>query len=94
MVEDAAAVGFGVAFPAVFFLLSAVGLFGIGPPSPIAKWTGLVLIGFYGYWAARLAGAPPGRALVKAALVALVGAGLVLLKSLVRSAGRSTVTSC
>jgi hypothetical protein len=83
MVEDAAAVGFGVGFPAVFFLLSAVGLFAIDTAFSIAKWTGLGLIGFYGYWAARFAGAPPGRALVKGALVALVGAGLILLKSLV-----------
>lgn len=83
MFEDAAAVGFGVAFPAVFFLLSALGLVAIDAAFSIAKWTGLGLIGFYGYWAARFAGSTPGRALIKAALVALVGAGLILLKALV-----------
>jgi hypothetical protein len=83
MVEDAAAVGFGVAFAAVFFLLSAVGLFAIDTAFSVAKWTGLVLIGFYGFWAARFAGSTPGRALVKAALVALVGAGLIALKAIV-----------
>jgi hypothetical protein len=83
MFEDAAAVGFGVAFPAVFFLLSALGVVAIDSAFTIAKWTGLVLIGFYGYWAARFAGATPGRALVKAALVALVGAGLIVLKAVV-----------
>ena len=83
MLRDAVAVGFGVAFPAVFFVLSAVGLLDVGTAFSIAKWTGLGLVGFYGFWAARLAGAPPHRALVKAALVALIGAGLVLLKSLV-----------
>jgi hypothetical protein len=83
MWEDAAAVGFGVAFPAVFFLLSAIGLFAVDTAFSIAKWTGLGLIGFYGFWAARFAGAPAHRALIKGALVALVGAGLILLKSLV-----------
>jgi hypothetical protein len=83
MWEDAAAVGFGVAFPAVFFLLSAVGLFAVDTAFSIAKWTGLGLIGFYGFWAARFAGAPTHRALIKGALVALVGAGLIVLKSLV-----------
>ena len=83
MAEDALAVGFGVAFPAVFFLLSAFGLFDVERAFSIAKWTGLGLIGFYGFWAARFAGAAPHRAVLKGALVALVGAGLIVLKSLV-----------
>ena len=81
--EHATAVGFGVAFPAVFFVLSALGLFGVPAAFTIAKWTGVGLIGFYGFWAARFAGAAPHRALFKGVLVALVGAGLVVLKSLV-----------
>jgi hypothetical protein len=83
MSEAAAAVGAGVAFPAVFFVLSAVGLFAVDTAFSIAKWTGLGLIGFYGFWGARFAGAPIRRALVKGALVALIGAGLIALKSLV-----------
>jgi hypothetical protein len=83
MVEDAAAVGFGVAFPAVFFLLAAVGVMEGDTAFTVAKWSGLGLIGFYGFWAARFAGATPRGALLKGALVALVGAGLILLKSLV-----------
>src|SRR5829696_4824820 len=83
MLDDAAAVGFGVAFPAVFFLLSVLGLYEVGTAFSVAKWSGLGLIGFYGYWAARFAGAPAHRALVKGALVALIGGGLILLKSLV-----------
>ena len=59
MAEDAIAVGFGVAFPAVFFVLAALGVIDIERAFTIAKWTGLGLIGFYGYWAARFAGAPP-----------------------------------
>ena len=83
MAEDAAAVGFGVAFPAVFFVLSALSFVDVERAFTIAKWTGLALIGFYGFWAARFAGATPKRAVVKAALVALVGAGLIALKALV-----------
>jgi hypothetical protein len=83
MLDDAVAVGFGVAFPAVFFVLAALGLVEVDTAFSIAKWSGLGLIGFYGYWAARFAGAPAHRALLKGALVALIGAGLILLKSLV-----------
>jgi len=83
MAEDALAVGFGVAFPAVFFLMAALGLFSVETAFSIAKWSGLGLIGFYGYWAARFAGATVPRALFKGALVALIGAGLIVLKSLV-----------
>ena len=83
MAEDAAAVGFGVAFPAVFFVLAALSFVDVERAFTIAKWTGLGLIGFYGFWAARFAGATPRRAVFKAALVALVGAGLIALKALV-----------
>jgi hypothetical protein len=83
MAEDAAAVAFGVGFPAVFFLLSALGLLQVDAAFTVAKWTGLGLIGFYGYWAARFAGATTHRALLKGALVALIGAGLIALKALV-----------
>ena len=83
MFRAATAVGAGVAFPTVVFVLSALGLFPVDTAFSIAKWTGLGLIGFYGFWAARFAGASTHRALVKAVLVALIGAGLILLKSLV-----------
>src|SRR4051794_32932182 len=77
MAESAAAVGVGVAFPALFFLLSALGLLAVDTAFFIATWTGLVLIGFYGFWAARFAGASRRQALVKGTLVALIGAGLI-----------------
>jgi VIT1/CCC1 family predicted Fe2+/Mn2+ transporter len=83
MAEDAVAVGAGVAFPAVLFVLSAMGLFAVDTAFTVAKWAGLALIGAYGYWGARLSGANIRRALVKGALVALIGAGLIALKSLV-----------
>ncbi len=81
--EDAAAVGIGVASPAVVFLLSAVGLLAVGTAFTVAKWSGFALIGFYGYWAARFSGAAPARAVLKGVLVASVGAGLIALKALV-----------
>src|SRR4051794_3034138 len=83
MIEDAVAGGFGVSFPAVFFLLAALGLLSVDTAFTVAKWSGIGLIGFYGYWAARFSGATRGGALVKAAMVALVGVGLIALKALV-----------
>jgi hypothetical protein len=83
MIADAVAVGFGVAFPAVFFLLAVLGLLSLETAFTVAKWGGVCLIGFYGYWAARFAGATRGGALVKGAMVALIGAGLIALKALV-----------
>jgi hypothetical protein len=49
----------------------------------LAKWTGLGLIGFYGYWAARFAGRPTHHALLRGALVAAVAALLIALKAFV-----------
>jgi hypothetical protein len=83
MFEDAGAVAFGVAFPAVFFLIAALSFMEVETAFTLAKWTGLGLIGFYGFWAARFAGAAPHRALLKGLLVALIGAGLIGLKALV-----------
>jgi hypothetical protein len=83
LLEEAGAVAFGVAFPAVFFLLAAVGVLDLPGAFGLAKWTGLGLIGCYGFWAARFAGASTGRALVHAGLVMLVGGGLIALKALV-----------
>jgi hypothetical protein len=81
--QHALAVGFGIVFPVVFFVLAAVGVLETDAAFRIAKWTGVGLIGFYGFWAARFAGAARHKALVQGILVALVGAALVLLKSLV-----------
>jgi hypothetical protein len=83
MLASAGAVALGVGFPAVFFLLALVHLIELDTAFAIAKWSGLGLIGFYGYWAARFAGAPMPRALVQAALVAAVGGIVIVFKSLV-----------
>ena len=80
--QDAAAVGYGAGSPSVFFVAAAVGLYDVETAFTVATWSGLGLIGFYGYWAARFAGAGVGRALVHGTLVALVGGVLIVLKAL------------
>jgi hypothetical protein len=83
LAADVGAVAFGIAFPAVFFLLAVIGVLEADTAFTCAKWTGLGLIGVYGYAGARLSGAGMVASLVQAAAVALIGAALILLKSLV-----------
>lgn len=80
---DVAAVAFGISFPAVFFLLAATDVLQAETAFTIAKWTGLGLIGVYGYAGGRLSGAGAAASLMQAAAVALIGAALIVLKSLV-----------
>jgi hypothetical protein len=80
---DIAAVATGVAFPALFFLLAAAGVIENATAFIVAKWTGLGLIGVYGFAGAKLSGASTGGSLLQGAAVALIGAALILLKSLV-----------
>jgi hypothetical protein len=80
---DIAAVTFGISFPAAFFLLAAIGLLEDETAFTVAKWTGLGLIGLYGFAGARLSGAGLVKSLAQAAAVALIGALLIALKSLV-----------
>ena len=83
MLESAGAVALGVGFPAVFFLLALVHVIELDTAFATAKWGGLGLIGFYGYWAARFAGAPAPRAVVQAAMVAAAGGIVIVFKALV-----------
>jgi hypothetical protein len=80
---DIGAVAFGISFPAVFFLLAVLDALEDETAFTLAKWTGVGLIGVYGYAGARLSGARTRLALAQAAAVALIGAALILLKSLV-----------
>jgi multisubunit Na+/H+ antiporter MnhB subunit len=80
---DVVAVSFGIAFPAVFFLLAALDALDEDTAFTLAKWTGLGLIGVYGFAGARLSGAGLLPSLVKGASVALIGAMLIALKALV-----------
>lgn len=83
VLEDVLAVAFGIAFPAVFFVLAAAGAMTVDTAISVAKWTGLGLIAFYGFCGARLAGRGVAGALVEAATVGLGGALLVVVKALV-----------
>jgi hypothetical protein len=82
ILADAGAVAIGIGLPVVFFLLAVVGLIQLDTAFEVAKWSGLGLIGFYGYWAARFAGAPVSRALVQAGMVAAIGGALIVFKAL------------
>jgi hypothetical protein len=79
---DAGAVIFGAGFPVVFFILAAAGAFDVGLAFTLSKWTGLGLIGAYGYVAGRLAGAGVRDALVHGAAVGAIGGALIALKAL------------
>ena len=83
ILDDVLAVGFGIAFPAAFFVLAALGAMEVDTVFRIAKWSGLGLIAFYGFCAARLAGRRVPAALLQALAVGAVGAALIVLKALV-----------
>jgi hypothetical protein len=83
MLRDVRAVAFGIAFPAVFFILAAVGAIDEDLAFTLAKWSGLALIGAYGFLATRLAGASVAASLLRALIVGLVGALLIAVKALV-----------
>jgi hypothetical protein len=80
---EVAAVAFGVAFPCVFFIAAAGGVIELDTAFRLAKWSGLGLIGFYGYGAARLAGDSHLAALLQALAVAAIGAIVIAFKAVV-----------
>jgi hypothetical protein len=59
LANDAVSVAFGAGFPAVFFLLAVLDVIDRDTAFTAAAWSGAGLIGFYGFWAARLSGARP-----------------------------------
>jgi hypothetical protein len=83
IVEGAVTVTVGVAFPAVFFILAAAGAIELDTAFTIAKWSGLALIGSYGFLAGRLAGASVPAALLQGLAVAAIGAVTIAVKALV-----------
>jgi hypothetical protein len=80
---DIAAVALGISFPAVFFILAAGGAMNDDNAFDWAKWTGLGIIGVYGFAGARMAGAGLIASLTKALGVALIGGLLIGLKAVV-----------
>ena len=83
LTADAAAVAIGVGFPSVFFLLALVGVLDDEAAFTIARWSGLGVLGLYGFAGARLTGSNFLGALLKGGGVALIGAALIGLKALV-----------
>ena len=83
ILDDVAAVAFGIAFPAVFFVLAAAGAIDGDTAFTLAKWSGLGLISFYGFVAGRLAGAGLGVSLLQALAVGLIGGVLIAFKALI-----------
>jgi hypothetical protein len=79
---EAAAVMVGAGFPAVFFVLALAGVMEVTTAFTVAKWTGLGLLCFYGYAAARLSGAGAWKALWHAGAVGGIGLALIALKAL------------
>jgi hypothetical protein len=83
LLADATAVAVGIGFPSVFFLLAVVGVLEDDAAFDLARWTGLGLLGLYGFAGARLTGSGMAGALLKGGGVALIGAALIGLKALV-----------
>jgi hypothetical protein len=83
ILDDVLAVGFGIAFPAVFFVLAAFGAMEVETAFSLAKWSGIGLIGFYGFSAARLAGSGVPGALLQGCAAGAIGAALIALKAVV-----------
>jgi hypothetical protein len=77
-----AAVAFGVCFPIVFFIPAAAGAIEEPTAFTIAEWSGVGLIGCYGFAAARLAGDRWPASVLRALVAALIGAFLIGLKAL------------
>jgi hypothetical protein len=80
---DASAVAIGIAFPSIFFVLAVVDVLGDDAAFVLARWTGLGLLGLYGFAGARLTGSGLLGALLKGLGIALIGAALIGLKALV-----------
>lgn len=83
LVMDTLAVAFGIAFPALFFILAALGAMEVQTAFTLATWSGLGLIGFYGFAAARLSGAGWAASLLQAAAVGAIGGALIAFKALI-----------
>jgi hypothetical protein len=81
MATGALPVVFGAGFPVVFFVLAALDAIDERTAYVLSKWTGLGLICGYGFLAGRLSGSSPGRALLHAAAVGMVGGALIGLKA-------------
>jgi hypothetical protein len=83
ILDDVAAVAFGIGFPAIFFFFAAVGVLDADTAFTIAKWSGLGLISMYGFLAGRLAGETLLVSLLQALAVGVIGGILIAFKALI-----------
>jgi hypothetical protein len=81
MLDEIGAAALGVAFPATFFVLAALGAMERDTAFALAKWSGLGLITAYGFAAARLTGNTIPRSLRRAAIAGLIAAFLIGIKA-------------
>lgn len=75
-------VAVGAAFPVVFFGLAWAGVISVERAFEASIWTGLGLVGLYGFAAARLAGNGVVRAVLQASVMLLIGVAIIFVKSL------------
>jgi hypothetical protein len=78
---ESVAVVVGAAFPALFFVVAALGAFDVDLAFTLSKWSGLALICAYAFLAARLAGASLLRCCVHAAALGLLAGALIAVKA-------------
>ena len=81
--RDAAAVVAGAGFPAIYFVLSALGLCSEDTAFTLAKWSGVILVCVYAFLAARMAGITFRRSAWHAAVAGVAGVAIVQVKSAV-----------
>jgi hypothetical protein len=80
--KEVAAVACGAGFPAVFFVLASASAIELDTAFTIAKWSGLGLIGLYGYFGGRLSGRSVPASILHALAVGLIGGFLIAFKAL------------
>ena len=80
--KESAAVACGIGFPSVFFVLASTDVLETDTAFTLAKWSGLGLIGVYGYFGGRLSGRSVPASILHALAVGLIGGFLILFKAL------------
>ena len=80
--KESAAVACGIGFPAVFFVLATTDALETDTAFTLAKWSGLGLIGLYGYFGGRLSGRSVPASILHALAVGLIGGFLIAFKAL------------
>jgi len=76
------AVAAGIGFPAIFFVLAVAGAIERDTAFTLAKWSGLGLIGLYGYFGGRLSGRSVPGSILHALALGLIGGFLIAFKAL------------